>query len=114
QGRPENVYVENEVTIHPYGLDETVYLPAGTFFLDTSSGNNELGGFTVGPDGSGVLSVTGATGAVAATGNTIGIDLSKLAAVTVNANDYHTAKGLPEFLYVEDVVGFPSSGDRTD
>ncbi len=110
-GTQENVYVENEV-VFQHG-DATAYLPTGTFGLATGPG--ELGLFRVAANASGTLAVTNTTGAVAATGNLLDIDLTKLAAVTVNANDYHTASGLPENLVVQEVVGLPFSvSDRTD
>ena len=51
---------------------------------------------------------------MAATGNLLDIDLTKLAPVLVRANDFHTTAGVPESVAFPEVVGFPGFGDRND
>src|SRR5262249_15215926 len=94
QGAQQFVEVGDVCQVLLRGTD-TVYLPAGTFSV-TDAGSHVYGGLTVSPNNSGSLAVTGTTGATIATGNTIDIDLTKLAAVTVNAAELKTASGLQQ------------------
>src|SRR5262249_24557955 len=68
------------------------------------------GGFTVASDGT----ISGTTGALTASGNTIDFDVSKLAAVTVYATDLQTAAGWQQAVHLSRVVPFRQDNNAKD
>src|SRR5262249_11033730 len=80
-GLPEGLDLGNVVVFHP-GTSDTVYLPAGTFFMDDSAGQNPYGSFTV----SSQLTISDTTGGLAASGNTIDFDPCNLNNVMITPN----------------------------
>ena len=100
-GRPETMWISNVVGLAP-GTSDTAYLPAGTYDLfNGANGLPSFGSFTVSPQ----FTISGTSGALVATGNTIGFDLSQLAAVTVSP--LFTAGGHPETMWIDNIVGLP-------
>jgi hypothetical protein len=73
---------------------DTIYYPPGTYSLSNLE-NGVYGTFTVADNGAGSFGISAATGALVATGNTINIDATKLAAITIN-NNLITAGGSQE------------------
>jgi len=71
------------VEVGTLNFPQTFYVPTGTYSLYTGV-STVYGSFTVAENGSGSFVVSGATGALAATGNTISFDTNELAAITIN------------------------------
>ncbi len=84
-GVPEGVNVDGVGlgTIGQYGPVNTFYLPTGPYTLETFAATT-CGTFTVAQSGSGSFVISGTTGALVATGNSIVIDPTQLAAITIN------------------------------
>jgi hypothetical protein len=84
-GVPESVNVDGVGTggIGYYAPVNTFYLPTGTYTLETFAATT-CGTFTVAQGGSGSFVISGTTGALVATGNSIVIDPTQLAAITIN------------------------------
>jgi hypothetical protein len=71
-----------DVEVGNLGSAQTFYIPAGTYILRNDPYG--YGSFTVAGTGQGSFTISGTTGALVATGNTISIDPSQLAAITIN------------------------------
>jgi hypothetical protein len=78
-GHPEALGIASVVTIRPFGVTDTAYLPAGTYSMVNAEGVNPYGTFTI----SDQLTIGATTGALVASGNTLNLDPTLLAAVMV-------------------------------
>jgi hypothetical protein len=87
--------------------NQTITVGAGTYSVDTGSGTD--GTFTI----SNQDTVSGTTGALVPTGNTIDFDLTQLAAVTMVWTDLKTAAGFQQGASIGSVVDFNPRGPDT-
>jgi hypothetical protein len=110
-GFQEGLAVDNVVTLR--GTD-TLYLPAGTFYVGNGDGGGTpYGTFTISANSSGVLAVSATTGAAVATGNNIDFDLTQLAAVTMVWSDLKTAGSFQQGASIGSVVDSHGTGTDT-
>jgi hypothetical protein len=112
-GVPEAVNVPGvgRGIIGGYGTGaNTFYIPAGTYQVSTAT-NALCGTFTVGQTGSGAFVVSGTTGALVATGTSIVIDPTRLAAITINV--VTDSNGNPEAGTLVGVAGDQLSPEHT-
>jgi hypothetical protein len=100
-GQPEYVRVAETGTGEGNGTDFTFDAAPGVYHLTDADGGGTYGSFNVANDGT----ISGTTGAAAATGSTSDFDLTKLAAVTVNGTDIKTAAGQQEAVNIQNFVG---------
>jgi hypothetical protein len=107
-GRPEQLWIASGVAEYG-GTDLTFDAAPGTYDLTNGDQDGSYGSFTVANDGT----VSGTTGAAVASRNTIDFDLTKLAAVTIDAYELRTASGLQEQILVNPIASFPGSGVDT-
>jgi hypothetical protein len=80
--QPESVNLSG-VEVGTLNSAQTFYLPAGTYSLESGAATG-YGQFTVAANGPGSFVLSGTTGALVATGNTINFDTTQLAAITIN------------------------------
>src|SRR5262249_48239381 len=100
-GLPETVNVADMVGT---GNDFSFNAAPGVYHATIYGGGPTYGSFTVATDGT----ISGTTGALTASGNTIDFDLTQLAAVTIFGTDLKTAAGLQQTMEVPNVVSlFP-------
>jgi hypothetical protein len=110
RGQPEQVRVAETGTL-ANGNDVTFDAAPGDYHVTSPDGGSTYGTFTVATDGT----ISGTTGALAASGSTIDFDLSKLAAVTIYGTDLHTDGGLQQAVNVQFFVGLrQNAGGSTD